>query len=349
MQPKIRTIHVYFEEEEIPTIDADSNSEPEKTQFSLLGICCVVFLSLLCIGVPFLASLLPQLYPNTYDKAISQTVTLQLSQQPTAGQVQIFPFPQIKESEQVTVTASGSLHQNATQATGLITFYNGLFTSQTVPAGTTLTGKDGIAVVTSRSAIVPAATPTSPPTDGTVSVNAYSTVAGSLGDIAAQDINQVCCNGSILAQNLYAFSGGQDAKDIPVLSKSDVSTGSEQITSQVNSAINDQARGEIRAGYILLPLDCKTNLSANHNAGDHVASAIITLIETCIPLAYFAPNIAAKAQLHFQIPQGYHLVSFSAYVAQSNVTAKGGTLIVQAVAYLKQNTQVSKNYRFAGK
>jgi hypothetical protein len=357
---KIRTIHVYFEEftpDEQPeaaklstTIEADPDPDrPEPTRYKMLGLCCGLFLCLLCVVIPVLATLLPQVYQDTYDTSISRTVTLTLSQHPATGQVQVYTLAQIKKSEQLTVTATGSLHQNATQATGLITFYNGLFTPQTVPAGATLKGKDGIAIVTSQSAVIPAATATTPPTYGTISVTAYSAISGELGNIAGSDIDQACCGSSILAQNLYAFSGGQNAKDIPVLTKTDLSMGTQTVTSQVSTAINDLAQGEIQPGYILLPLDCKTTLSANHSAGDHVGTAILTLTEVCTPLAYFAPDIAFAAQQRITIPKGYHLVSFSALVAQSNVTSAGGTLTVQAVAYLKQNTPIISPYHFAGK
>lgn len=52
MQEKIRTIHVYFEEEymyeeeENPIIEADPAPlpAPEHTRYKVLGICCMLFL-----------------------------------------------------------------------------------------------------------------------------------------------------------------------------------------------------------------------------------------------------------------------------------------------------------------
>jgi hypothetical protein len=357
-QEKIRTIHVYFEEEdeqpeeeELSTIiDADPQSEPETKPYSKpLGMICGVFFCLLCIAVLILATMLPQIYPNTYDRTISRTLTLTFSQHPTTGQVQVYAFAQIKKTEQLTVSASGSLHQNATKATGLITFYNGLFTPQTVPLGITITGKDGVSVITGQQAVIPAATPTTPPTYGTVSVTAYSMIFGTLGNIVANDIDSACCGSSILAQNLYAFSGGQDAKNVPVLTKTDLSTGTQTLISQVNSAITSQEQAETKSGYILLPLDCSQTLTANHQPGNQAGAAILTLKETCTPVAYLAPDIATLAQRLFTLPQGYRLVSFTALVAQSHANAQGGTLTIRAVAYLKQNAPVVHLYHFAGK
>mgnify|MGYP001343562337 CR=1 FL=1 len=347
MQEKIRTIHVYFEEfgeEDVPEAEGDileaelvPEPEPERTRYKIPGVLCILYLVVICIGIPAWTLLIPPSYATIYDTTIAKTLTLILSQHPTTKQVQLSTLPTIKKTEQVTVSATGTLHQSATKAQGLITFYNGLFTSQTVPANTKLTGKDGITVVTSQTAVIPAAIQTTPPTYGTVSVTAYSAIAGTVGDIAASDIDQACCGSSILAQNLYAFSGGQDERDIPVLTKPDLSTGTQTLTSQVTTAVSDQAQGEVKPGYILLPLQCSQSLTSNHQPGDQAATAILMLKETCIPLAYFAVDIATVSQRSFTIPHGFHLVSFTALVLTSNTTPAGGTLTVHAISYLKQD------------
>lgn len=336
-QQNIRTLHVYFEEEEVPPIEADPTPESEQTTYLTLGLWCGLCISLLCLLVPLWATFLPVTAEHTYDRTITKTLTLELSLHPTPSQVQLYTLPTIIKTEQVTVSATGSIHQNATTATGLITFYNGLFSLQTVPAGTKLTGKDGIAVITSQVATIPAATPTTPPTYGTVSVTGYSAVAGTLGNIAASDINQACCGASLLAQNLYAFSGGQDAKDLPVLTKTDITAGTKTVTDQVHGAISDQAQAATKPGYILLPLTCSQALTANHQPGDQVPTAIITLKESCTPLAYVAGAIATTAKHVFTVPNGYHLVSLTALVLSSTITPTGGTLTVHAIAYLKQD------------
>jgi hypothetical protein len=201
-------------------------------------------------------------------------------------------------------------------------------------------GKDGIAVITSQAAIVPAATPTTPPTYGTVSVTATSAISGMFGNIAASDIDSACCGSSILAQNLYAFSGGQGARDVPVLTKTDISNGTQTLTTQVSTAINNQAQQETKPGYILLPLHCFPTLTANHQPGDQVRAAIITFKETCTTFAYFAVDIETTTKHFFTIPHGFHLVSFTALVLSSNTTTSGGTLNVQAIAYLKQDRPI---------
>ncbi len=52
-------------------------------------------------------------------------------------------------------------HENASAATGTVTFYNGLFTAHLVPQGTVFTGSDGIQVMTNADVSIPAGNPRS--------------------------------------------------------------------------------------------------------------------------------------------------------------------------------------------
>ena len=346
---QVETIHVYMlREQNTFVVDAQPEPEHPTNQHMLLGYLCGGLLVLLCVLAPLTAILYAGSLPD-YDTTISRTLTLTLSLHPTTNQVPLYQLPPITRTQQATAKATGTRHQDATPATGLITFYNGSFTAQTVASGTRLTGKDGVPILTSQAASIPPATPTTPPTYGTVSVTASSSLAGTGGNIPASDIDQACCGSSILAQNLYPFSGGQDERDIPVLTKTDITTGTQILMSQVNGTVNDQAQQETKPGYILLPLQCSQTLKASQQPGDQASTATLTLTETCNPLAYFAGDIATVSQRLFPIPRGYHLVSFTVLVLDSHTTPAGGTLTVHAIAYLKQDTPIVHPYHFAGK
>src|SRR5260370_18564837 len=60
-------------------------------------------------------------------------------------------------SQSQTVPTTGHGHQDAKQATGYITFYNGQLTSVFIPAGTTLTGNSGVQIITDQDANIPTA------------------------------------------------------------------------------------------------------------------------------------------------------------------------------------------------
>ncbi len=86
-------------------------------------------------------------------------------------------------SQSLTTQATGKGHQDATQAAGSLTFYNGSFSSKSIDAGTVFTGSDGIQVVTDQTALIP---PGNPPTYGAATVPAHAVHAGSQGNIAKQ-------------------------------------------------------------------------------------------------------------------------------------------------------------------
>lgn len=356
-EPEIKAIHVYleFKDEdddflEGETIDADQEYTPsrEQTRYPALGALCLAFLVLLCVGSIVWNVQTAPFFENAYDTTINKTLTLVLSQQPTSGQVPLYTLPAIQKSEQLLVTATGSIHQQATRATGLLTFFNGSFSAQTVPAGTKLVGKDGIAVVTEQDARIPEATPTIPPTDGTVSVTASSEVAGSAGNIAACDINETYTE-SLFVRNLYAFSGGQDARRVPVLQQPDLETGRQTLTGQVHDAVDSQAQADLKPGYVLFPLDCVPAITTSHQADEQVASATITVREVCTPLVYLPADVESAVEQAITLPHGYHRVSDTTLVLSGSATQAGGKLVVHAVVSLKRENVTGRNYRFANK
>ncbi len=156
---ELETIHVYIlreRENDPPTIDAEPERERAQPprQRNAWGLAYCSFIGAFFTLMPLVAFLVASLLPP-YDAVLSKTVTLALSLHPTAEQVPLYELPAITNTRQMTVPATGSIQEPATKALGLLTFYNGLFTPQTVSAGTILTGKDGVRVVTREQAIIP--------------------------------------------------------------------------------------------------------------------------------------------------------------------------------------------------
>ena len=151
------------------------------------------------------------------------------------------------------VTATGHFHQDATSATGTITFSNSSDTTQTVPSGTTFQ-VGNVPIVTDRIAVIPPATIGPPLQPGQTTIPAHAVQRGSAGNIAAAAINQNGCCGSpsISAQNPHAFAGGTNTLDYRYLQQDDVNTvASTNQTRLKNSAQND-VQGQIKAGEQLL-------------------------------------------------------------------------------------------------
>jgi hypothetical protein len=92
-------------------------------------VCCLIFLT----G----SYLLPLLTPTATVTIIPVERTITTT---TVIQIHGRQLPSLTLMQRLSVQATGKGHQNARQAHGIITFYNGSFSSQTIAAGTLLTG-----------------------------------------------------------------------------------------------------------------------------------------------------------------------------------------------------------------
>jgi hypothetical protein len=338
---KIRTLHVYVSEEDAYASFLDA--EPAASEPLLgnpWGMAYCWFIGVLFTLLPLVAILAAQLLPAS-DTVLSKTLTLTLSLHPMADQVPLFALAAVTESSQITVPATGRSEEPATRAMGALTFYNGLFTAQRVPAGITFLGQDGARVVTREAAVIPAALLTTPPTDGTASIAASSALAGASGNIAAQDIHQVCCGGAILVQNLDAFHGGRNAQEVTVVTESDLTNVTTTLQRALEQRAATQARSEVPPGQQLVPLKCTASASSNHQAGDLAQSVQVTVAVHCTPLAYSlaVAQSQATALLTRTLPLTVRLVGVSLLLlsATETDTAKGtGTLTVQITAFVQR-------------
>jgi hypothetical protein len=178
-----------------------------------------------------------------------------------------------------TVSATGTGQIPATFATGTLTFFNALTFSQTIGVGTVLRGADGVQVMNTQLAVIPAA---NPPTEGSVTVYARAVQAGSSGNIMAVDINGACCVTGVTVQNRTGFSGGQNASTFVAVSQSDIDGAANPLkTSQLQSA--QKAFQSLIKGneQLVNPAKCTTNVTSNHQAGDRATSVMVSVTATC--------------------------------------------------------------------
>src|SRR5258708_13635503 len=133
---QVETIHVYMlREQDHLVVDAQPEPDYPTNQHTLLGYLCCGLLVLLCVLAPLTAILYAGSLPH-YDTTISRTLTLTLSLHPTTNQIPLYQLPPITRTQQATAKATGTFHQGATPATGLITFYNGSLTARTASSWT---------------------------------------------------------------------------------------------------------------------------------------------------------------------------------------------------------------------
>ena len=166
----------------------------------------------------------------------------------------------------------------------MVTFYNAALYVQTIPAGTLLTGADGVQVVTDEDAIIPA---TVPPTEGNVAVVAHAVQIGPTGNIRVGDIYGTCFRVDVLVQNTAAFSGGQNARTYPTVTRTDVASTVSALTATLAHSVQAAFAAQLRPDETLItPVLCVPHMSTNHHIGDEATQVTILVQETCTGETY---------------------------------------------------------------
>ncbi len=224
-----------------------------------------------------------------------------------------------------TAPTTGKGHQDATRAGGTLSFYNGLFTQQTIPIGTIFTGKDGVEVTTDESVTIPAA---NPPQFAETTVTAHTLNSGAAGNIQAGDINITVSNG-VLVNNTSAFHGGRDARDFQAVAQSDLDSLTAQVQQQLTQALPHLFL--LRSGEALQTTNCLFKATPNHQPGDEAREVTVNASKTCEGIAYNQDELERSATAAFSTTRpgtNYQLVgsvqtsivNFSPFVAQVSGT-----------------------------
>jgi hypothetical protein len=272
-----------------------------RTRASLARWTAGVGVALLLTGIAFqivLMSLTPTptitLVPVVRELSTMATL-MAVSGTPPGANIPARLLPPLTLTQTKTAPATGKGHQDAEAAMGMITFYNGLFTSQTIAAGTTLNGSDGVQVVIDQLAVIPAALATTPPTYGQVTVSAHALEPGPQGNIPVRDINQACCLPSVLAQNSAAFQGGQHERDYTVISREDIDQGVASLTTTLIQSEHAAFTVQLATNEALATPPCRRTVTADHQAGAEAATVTVTVSEQCTAIAYDAAVLRERA------------------------------------------------------
>ena len=256
-----------------------------------LGYGVIVFYLFLIVATLFLQLYLASIQP-------SASITIVATETPVTTHATIsLPahiFTPLVFTQSQTVPTTGRTHQNATQATGYITFHNSLTQSQTIDAGTLLTGADGVQVVTDETAYVPAGTFSG---YGEVTVSAHAVNAGSSGNINAGDINGTCCRVYILVRNNNPFTGGQDERDYQSVAKGDIQHVVSTLSQQFQRTLQEKTTSLVSSTETLLtPIPCTSKMQSDHAAGAEATQVTVTLHETCTPVSYDTQDFQSQAE-----------------------------------------------------
>ena len=230
-----------------------------------------------------IASVLFQVYVLLHP--LTATVSILTSQQVALPGIRLLHPTMLSQTQ--TGPATGMGHENASTATGTVTFYNGLFTAQLIPQGTVFTGSDGVQVMTDADISIPAA---NPPMFAVISVFAHALLPGTSGNITAGDINTTISNG-ILVRNLGAFYGGKNARNYHTVTRDDITTFSNQLENVLLTTANRLFGKQLQPGEVLTTPQCNPMVTANRQVGQEATQVQVTVKETCKASAYSLDRI----------------------------------------------------------
>ena len=207
--------------------------------------------------------------------------------------VQTRSLAPVTASNTETLATTGTGHQDATEAKGTLTFYNGSLSPQSVSAGSIFTGADGTRVQIDATVTIPA---NNPPQDGTAWAAARSVTYGSKGNIAALDID-VAITGDLVVKNLYAFQGGRDARTYQAVARSDIDAATATLKTALHQRI--PRAFSVRPGEGVYPTRCLFKATPNHKAGQEAKFVTVQAFETCTAVAYNQDELEQKATAAF--------------------------------------------------
>ncbi len=268
-----------------PPESTEDHTPPKQKPYWLLIVftiaCCLIFLTGSFLVPLFTPSATVTIIP--VERTITTRAVIQVP-----GRA-LLPLTLMQS---MSAPATGNRHQDATRATGTITFYNGLLSSQTIAAGTVLTGNDGVHIITDQAASIPAG---NPPIYGQVTVSARAVLAGEQGNILAYDINQACCATSVVAKNTQPFIGGQSARDVLVVTRTDINTVVTSLLVTLSQSENAALQAQLRPGEALITPNCTPRISSDHKPGDEAKQVSISVSVTCSGIAYTAHTLHQNA------------------------------------------------------
>jgi Baseplate J-like protein len=275
------------EEDQIVDATLPQNTQPPSSLFTYASI-------FVCLIIP-ISSILFQIYLAFNPPEATVTIIPSVQAFTLKGTMQMGRMVHpITLSQSQIIPTTGKGHQDARAATGTLIFYNGQLTSITVPAGTMITGNDGIQIITDQDATIPAADLTAnPPIIGNATVSAHAVAPGASGNIQALDVNKACCS-SVVAKNVAGFSGGQDERNFQTVAKADVTNASTSLKTLIMQSTKGALQGQLKPGEELQTLPCNPIVASDHQIGDEATKVQVTVSQTCSAVAYNSEELKAN-------------------------------------------------------
>jgi hypothetical protein len=189
----------------------------------------------------------------------------------------VLSFSTPTKSETIATTGIG--YTPAIQAKGTVILYNEANYSQTIAAGTVITGNDSRQIVTDQTVTIAAG---NPPYLASSTVLAHSLQAGEVGNIQPLDINGLCCLAGIYAKNTSGFTGGQNPKPYRMLSHADLEREAQNLAGSLSPLAKVGIQNQmLQSEQFIQPVQCSLTTSSHPKVGERANSATVSVSETC--------------------------------------------------------------------
>ena len=291
----------------------------------LVGVLCVLLVGA-ALGASLLAPLTASATVTLIPQARAFSITTRLTvvtegpANPARHEVPGRLLASLILGQGSTVPTTGTGHQEAQAAHGLLTFYNASLDVQTIAAGTTLSTAHGVLIVTEQDAVIPAAATLQ--TNGQVTVPAHAVVAGPAGNISAGAIYGPCCRLNVSVAS-GPFRGGQDARSYPLVTAQDVNGATATLQTSLQASVQAALQAQLHPNETLLPPICTPQVTSDHPVGDEARQITVTLTQICRGETYQTQALhmlitqLVTAQANKRLGTGYQLSGD----VQSRVTA----------------------------
>jgi len=288
-----------------PRTSKQARDEKKSLRVGLFMMSLLVFLCL--------ASLALQLHFILYPPIVQITIVTKSQEASVTATVQTGrTLAPIQLSQSASVPTTGRGHQDPKHAFGFITFYNGQLHSVFIPSGTEFTGQDGVQIIITQDANIPAGSPSTG--YGAVTVTAQAVNSGTQGNIPAKDINAACCATAVVAANLTPFSGGQEKRDFQFVTKTDIENAATPLKAAVTQSVTAALQSQLKENEQLQTLPCAPQTSADHQINEEATSVKVTATLTCSAVAYNQTTLQEQAtqllttQALKKLGSGYYLL-----------------------------------------
>jgi hypothetical protein len=256
-----------------------------------LGSGLLLYLLVLVLVAVFVAPVVTlaatvTLVPETKTLSTTLTVTALSTGTPDQARKQVAArlLSVSSPTQSQTVPTTGIGHAPARVGEGTVIFYNAAPYSQTVVAGTLLTGADGIEIVTDAPAAIPAG---NPPTFGIATVPAHAAVIGPQGNIAPLDLNGLCCIAGISVKNTTAFHDGQDAYDYPMVTQADIDQAARPLLATLTPETQASLQAEVHPNERLVgQVGCQPAVTPDHPVGSDASQVTVSVSVICHAQVY---------------------------------------------------------------